>query len=117
MTARPRARLDATPATGGIRQSTAINGFQIETLDQADTGELKLMGRSFRELRHAFKVFRPFKGRRIRHPYGVRRLGWDCIWADYAGGGADGRMLIRESWRWTCGDVYACESEIEEVPS
>jgi uncharacterized protein (TIGR00730 family) len=41
--------------------------------DGADTGELKLMSKSFRELRHALKVFRPFAGRRKISIFGSAR--------------------------------------------
>jgi hypothetical protein len=33
------------------------------------------------------------------------------------GTGAEGRLLIRERWRWTCGDGSSGESEIEEIPA
>ncbi len=42
-------------------------------LDCADTGELKLMSKSFRELRHALKVFRPFGDRRKVSLFGSAR--------------------------------------------
>lgn len=50
-----------------------IHGALQLGLDQADNGELKMMSRSFRELRHAFKVFRPFKGRRKISLFGSAR--------------------------------------------
>lgn len=42
-------------------------------LDCADTGEVKLMTKSFRELRHALKVFRPYKERRKISLFGSAR--------------------------------------------
>ncbi len=45
--------------------------------DHANTGELKLMTRSFRELRHALNVFRPFAGRRKISIFGSARTPHD----------------------------------------
>jgi uncharacterized protein (TIGR00730 family) len=42
-------------------------------LDCADTGELKLMSKSFREMRHALKVFRPFGDRQKVSLFGSAR--------------------------------------------
>jgi uncharacterized protein (TIGR00730 family) len=42
-------------------------------LDCADTGEVKLMTKSFRELRHALKVFRPYKDRKKISIFGSAR--------------------------------------------
>lgn len=42
-------------------------------LDGPDSGEVKLMARSFRELRHALNVFRPYKGRRKVSIFGSAR--------------------------------------------
>src|SRR5690606_8664583 len=41
--------------------------------DGAGTGEIKLMSRSFRELRHALNIFRPFAGRRKISVFGSAR--------------------------------------------
>lgn len=41
--------------------------------DQADTGELKLLNRSFKELRYAMKVFRPYRGVRKISIFGSAR--------------------------------------------
>lgn len=41
--------------------------------DGAGTGEIKLMSRSFRELRHALNVFRPFTGRKKVSIFGSAR--------------------------------------------
>jgi len=50
--------------------------------DGAGTGELKLMSRSFRELRHALNVFRPFAGKRKISIFGSARTPEDH--PDYA---------------------------------
>ncbi len=42
-------------------------------LDGPDSGEVKLMARSFRELRHALNVFRPYKGRKKVSIFGSAR--------------------------------------------
>jgi uncharacterized protein (TIGR00730 family) len=42
-------------------------------LDGAGTGEMKLMAKSVRELRHALNVFRPFRGRRKISVFGSAR--------------------------------------------
>lgn len=41
--------------------------------DEADTGELKLMARSIKELRYALKVFRPYRGTRKISIFGSAR--------------------------------------------
>jgi uncharacterized protein (TIGR00730 family) len=46
-------------------------------LDEPDSGEVKLMARSFRELRHALKVFRPYKGRKKVSIFGSARTPTD----------------------------------------
>jgi uncharacterized protein (TIGR00730 family) len=50
--------------------------------DGAGSGEIKLMSRSFRELRHALNVFRPFAGRRKISVFGSARTPKDH--PDYA---------------------------------
>lgn len=46
-------------------------------LDQADTGEVKLMSKAFRELRHALKVFRPYRDRKKISIFGSARTAPD----------------------------------------
>lgn len=46
-------------------------------LDKADTGEVKLMSKAFRELRHALKVFRPYKDRKKISIFGSARTAPD----------------------------------------
>lgn len=48
------------------------SGLQLG-LDCADTGEMKLMSKSFRELRHALKVFRPYADRKKVSIFGSAR--------------------------------------------
>ncbi|HLP40495.1 MAG TPA: LOG family protein [Fibrobacteria bacterium] len=50
-----------------------IRGVLQLGCDGADTGEIKLMTRSFRELRHALNVFRPHRSRRKISVFGSAR--------------------------------------------
>ena len=62
----------------------------------ANTGEMKLMSRSFRELRHALKVFRPFAGRRKISIFGSARTRPDH--ADYACARDFCAAMARRDW-------------------
>lgn len=69
--------LDSAGVNGDPFQRRLI-GEMIHTglqfgLDGPDTGEVKLMVRSFRELRHALKVFRPYRSRKKISIFGSAR--------------------------------------------
>jgi len=64
--------------------------------DGADTGELKLIGRSFKELRYALKVFRPYAHWRKISIFGSARTGEDH--ADYQAAEAFSRAMAESGW-------------------
>src|SRR5213082_1230330 len=45
--------------------------------DQANRGDIKLLNTALKELRYAFKVFAPYRGRRKVTVFGSARLGAD----------------------------------------
>lgn len=65
-------------------------------LDEADTGEVKLITKSFRELRHALKVFRPYKDKRKVSIFGSARTPMDH--ADYLSARDFAASLARRGW-------------------
>lgn len=64
--------------------------------DGAGTGEIKLMAKSVRELRHALNVFRPFRGRRKISVYGSART--PANHADYACARDFCAAMARRGW-------------------
>ena len=64
--------------------------------DGAGTGEMKLMSKSFRELRHALNVFRPLAGRRKVSIFGSARTPRDH--ADYAAARDFAAAMARKGW-------------------
>ena len=65
-------------------------------LDCADTGEVKLMSKSFRELRHSLKVFRPYVGRKKVSIFGSARTPPDH--PDYLCARDFAATLARRGW-------------------
>jgi uncharacterized protein (TIGR00730 family) len=64
--------------------------------DGAGTGEIKLMAKSVRELRHALNVFRPFRGRRKISVFGSARTPPNH--ADYASARDFCAAMARRGW-------------------
>ncbi|HKP97565.1 MAG TPA: LOG family protein [Fibrobacteria bacterium] len=69
--------------------------------DGAGTGEIKLVSRSFRELRHALNIFRPFAGRRKVSMFGSARTPPDH--PDYACARDFSRALAGRGWMTVTG--------------
>lgn len=65
-------------------------------LDDPDSGELKLMARSYRELRHALNVFRSYKGRRKVSMFGSART--PTTHADYHCAREFAASMARRGW-------------------
>lgn len=114
------------------RSDTCLEGRIFRSVGNSPNGEVT-GGTRFRYHEEADRIWGDYagggvdrgrlSGRRLsgtefeftyRHvnPSGEERTG-ECRSEIRAG--ADGRLRIRERWRWTCGDRSAGESEIEEV--
>lgn len=77
---RPQPADDPTDdASGGLQQSDLLQMMQrtIERLEKDSTtrGDLKILNRTLRELRYAFKVFQPYRRRRKVTIFGSARTG------------------------------------------
>jgi hypothetical protein len=64
--------------------------------EQATTGDLKLLNAALKELRYAFKVFRPYRHVRKVATFGSARVGHQH--PAYAEAKAFGRMMARAGW-------------------
>ncbi len=64
--------------------------------DNADTGEMKLISRSIKELRYALKVFRPYQDARKVSIFGSARTAADH--PDYHSAQQVGRAMVQHGW-------------------
>lgn len=64
--------------------------------DKADTGQLKLVSRSMRELRHAMRIFRPYRDQRKISIFGSARTPTDH--PDYLSCVEFAREMVRHEW-------------------
>jgi len=64
--------------------------------DGASRGDIKILHRALKELRYAFKVFAPFRGRRKVSVFGSARCPADC--ATYRQAVEFGRLMAEQGW-------------------
>ena len=64
--------------------------------DETNRGDVKLIDKSFRELRHALKVFAPYRGTRKVSIFGSART--EPSHPDYQAASAYGRMMAEAGW-------------------
>src|SRR4051794_21790672 len=86
-------------------QSALIDDIKITadklSGDRAARGDLKLLSRTLKELRYAFKVFKPFRMQRKVTVFGSARTRPDT--AVYQSAVEFGRMMASEQWMMVTG--------------
>ena len=70
-------------------------------LDQSTTGDLKLLNAALKELRHAFKVFRPYRHIRKVATFGSARV--TSRYPSYRMAQEFGRLMVRAGWMMITG--------------